>query len=307
MKAIRFCVFTLMIFPVIVTAQQNDTTVKVEGTYITLSEVIINQKLDVASFIARVKADTTFYKAFKNLRIVGYTSINDIRMLGKRGKLQASLNGKSKQIVENGCRKMEVISQKTTGNFYDSKGDYNYYTASMYAQLFFTNGTVCGENNIVGNNTLNSEGLSGMEKHKAQLKMLFFNPGRRIKGLPLISSKTAIFDRAMIGNYNMRIDFDDNLNAYIFRITVKPGRESNVVIKEMTTWFDQKNFEVLARNYSLKYDASVYSFDVQMKVRMTRFNGLLIPNLISYNGSWKIMFKKKETGIFTATLSDFNR
>ena len=81
-----------MIFPVIVTAQNNDSTVKVEGTYITLSEVIINQNLDVASFIARVKADTTFYKAFKSLRIVGYTSINDIRMLGKRGKLQASLN-----------------------------------------------------------------------------------------------------------------------------------------------------------------------------------------------------------------------
>ncbi len=38
---------------------------------------------------------------------------------------------------------MEVIEEKTTGNFYDRKGDYNYYTAELYANLFFTKGTVC--------------------------------------------------------------------------------------------------------------------------------------------------------------------
>lgn len=288
-------------------AQVKDTAVKVDGQYVTLSEVIINRKLDVASFIARVKNDTTFYKAFKNLRVVGFTSINDIRMLGKKGKLQATLKGTSKQIIKNGCREMEVLSRETTGDFYDKKGDYNYYTASMYAQLFFTDSVICGETNIVGNTELSTGGLSGIEKHKAQLKMLFFNPGKRIKGLPLISGKTAIFDRSMIGNYDMHIDFDERMQAYVFSIKVKPGRESNVVIKEMITWFDQKNFDVLARNYVLKYNASVYSFDVDMKVKMTRFDNLLIPSVISYNGSWKVIFKKRETGLFTATLSGFNR
>ena len=44
---------------------KNDTTIKVDKNYITLSEIVVNNKLDVASFIERVKNDTTFYKAFR--------------------------------------------------------------------------------------------------------------------------------------------------------------------------------------------------------------------------------------------------
>ena len=69
--------------------QKKDSVVKVENNYITLSEIVVNSKLDVASFIERVKNDTTFYKAFRNLRVIGYTSINDIRMLDKSNKIEA--------------------------------------------------------------------------------------------------------------------------------------------------------------------------------------------------------------------------
>ena len=114
-------------------------------TYITLSEIVVNNKLDVASFIERVKNDTTFYKAFRNLRIIGYTSLNDIRMLDKDGKIQASLRSKTKQIGIGNCRKMEVLDQTVTGDMYDESGNFNYYTAQMYAGLFFTKDSVCGE------------------------------------------------------------------------------------------------------------------------------------------------------------------
>ena len=30
-----------------------------------------------------------------------------------------------------------------------------------------------------------------------------------------------------------------------------------------------------------------------------------VPSLIRYNGNWKAIFKKRERGVFTATLSDF--
>lgn len=286
--------------------QNKDTTIVIGEHYITLSEVVINQKLDVAAFIKRIKEDTTFYKAFKNLHILGYTAINDIRMLDKKGNIAASLKGEIQQTVKDGCRQMNVIHQQTTGDFFDKKGDYNYYTASMYAQLFFTKGKVCGETNIVGNRELNADGLSGIDKHKAQLKMLFFNPGKRISGLPFISGKTAIFDKALANKYDMKIDYDDYSGAYIFSVKVKQGRESEVVIQEMTTWFDQKNFDVMARDYTLKYDAGVYDFNVDMKVRMSRVGNLLVPSLLSYNGNWKVMFKKREKGVFTATLSAFN-
>src|SRR5205085_10380304 len=114
-------------------------------------------------------------------------------------------------------------------------------------------------------------------------------------------------DDDMADRYDMSIDMDayNKTNCYVFKQTVKRGKESSVVIDEMTTWFNDKTFEVVARNYLLSYDAGVYDFKVNMEVEMTTFNGLTIPALIRYNGNWKAIFKKRERGIFTATLSEF--
>lgn len=288
---------------------KKDTTVKVDNNYITLSEIVVNNKLDIASFIERVKTDTTFYKAFRNLHIIGYTSLNDIRMLDKRENIQASLTSKTKQIRENNCRKMEVLNQATTGDMYDRKGNFNYYTAQMYAGLFFTKDSVCGEDNIVKGREFSTQGLSGIEKHKEQLKMLFFNPGKKIKGLPFISDKTEIFNESMADKYDMNIDYRkyNNEDCYVFTVKVKDDKKSDVVIDEMTTWFNEKTFEIVARNYSISYDAGVYDFNVNMEVQMTKVGDLLVPSVLRYNGNWKVIFKKREHGIFTATLFDFVR
>ena len=45
---------------------------------VTLSEIVVNNKLNVPSFIDRVKKDTTFYKAFKNLRVLSFSSLNNM-------------------------------------------------------------------------------------------------------------------------------------------------------------------------------------------------------------------------------------
>lgn len=288
---------------------KKDTTLKVDGNYITLSEIVVNNKLDIAAFIERVKKDTTFYKAFRNLHIIGYTSINDIRMLDKDGNTEASLKSKTRQVRTGSCRKMEVLQQETTGDIFDAEGNFNYYTAEMYAGLFFTKDSVCGEDNIVKGREFSTSGLSGMEKHKQQLKMLFFNPGKKINGLPFISGKTEIFDESMADKYDMSIDLRNyNKNScYVFTIKVKDDKRSSVVINEMTTWFNEKTFEIVARNYSLSYDAGVFDFDVNMEVQMTKVGDLLLPAVLRYNGNWKAIFKKREHGVFTATLFDFMR
>ena len=64
--------------------------------------------------------------------------------------------------------------------------------------------------------------------------------------------------------------------------------------------------EILARNYELSYDAGVYDFAVQMEVELTRFGNYLLPRTLRYKGDWNVLFKKRERGIFTATLFDFN-
>ena len=306
-KLLLFFVFFLLHCSQLLAQDSTDNNVTVGKNIITLSDVVVNNKLNVPGFIGRIKNDTSFYKAFRNLHVLGFTAINDIRILGKQGNSLATCLSKTKQIAEANCRRMEVLEEQVTGDFYDDERNYNYYTAQMYASLFFTKGKVCGESNVVAGNGFNLEGKSGIEKHKEQLKMLFFNPGKKIKGLPFMSGKTAIYDDEMADAYDMEIDMDDynKTSCYLLKQKVKPGMEDKVVVDEMITWFDDKTFEVVARKYSLSYEAGLYDFKVQMEVQLTHVGKLLVPSMIRYNGNWKAVFKKRERGVFTATLFDF--
>ena len=288
-------------------AQQKDTTITIGAKAITLSEVVVNSNLNVATFIEKIKADTSFYKAFKNLRVLNFSAINDIRMNNKKGEANASYFSKTNQTYKNTCRKMITTEEAIAGDFFDENKNYNYYTAELYASLFFTKDSSCGETNIIGAKAFTTDGLKGMEKHKQQLKMLFFNPGQKINGLPFMSNKTAIYEDDMAEYYDMKIDIEtyNNASCFVFKQKVKEGNKSNVVIDEMTTWFDDQTFEIKGRNYSLSYDAGVYDFDVQMQVEINKFGNYLVPTLIRYTGNWKAIFKKRERGIFTATLYDF--
>ncbi len=305
-RGLFFLLAVIGVMPLIA-QEKEDSSLLVGKKVITLSEVVLNNKLNVPAFIDRIRSDSTFYKAFRNLHLVGYTSINDIRMLTKEGASRASNFSKTRQTVDNNCRQMETLEEKTTGDFYDDQQQYNYYTAQLYASLFFTKGRICGEDNIVGDSEFDTRGKSGMEKHKEQLKMLFFNPGKKIKGLPFMSGKTAIYDDDMADVYDMSIDMDEynKTSCYIFIQTVKPGMEGRAVVDKMVTWFNDKTYEVVARTYSLSYGAGVYNFKVDMEVQMTHVGNYLVPSLIRYNGNWKAIFKKRERGVFTATLFDF--
>src|SRR6185436_18890850 len=71
---------------------------------VNLSEVLVRTDINVARFINQVKNDTTFYKAFRNLHLLGFTAWNDISVKDKKGKIKASLQSKTKQIRSHGCR-----------------------------------------------------------------------------------------------------------------------------------------------------------------------------------------------------------
>ena len=292
-------------------AQSQDTTIVDENRAITLPEVFIRNNFDYKKLIQQIKEDTTFYKAFRNLRILGYTSYNDIKILDKKGKIKASLNSKTIQHRIDSCRTTEIIEETSTGDFYNSNHQYNYSTAEMYAGLFFSKGKICGENNIVKGKILDASDKSGMEKHKEQLKMLFFNHGKKIPGIPLIGNKLDLYEDRAQNYYDYKIDIVEFENKNCYTFTIKPKedlgwyKDKGVVVDEMITWFDLKTLEVLARNYKLSYRAGVYDFDVTMEVIMDKFNGLLVPKILRYKGDWKVIFKKRENAVFTATLFDF--
>ena len=307
MRYLLFCFLFLSLH-----SFSQDTTVVIDEHRFTLSEVVVRNNFDYKTLLAQIKEDTTFYKAFRNLRILGFSSYNDIKMMDKKGEVKASLFSKTRQNRKDNCRTMDVLEETVTGDFYDAKKNYNYMTPELYAGLFFTKGSICGENNIVKGRNLNAGNKSGMDKHKEQLKMLFFNPGKKIPGIPFIGDKLDLYDDDAHKLYDYKLDIVEfhGVLSYVFSITPKEDKvkSNRVVVDQMVTWFDMKTLEVLARNYSLSYKAGIaYDFDVSMEVEMTKFEGYTVPKILRYKGNWNVIFKKRERAIFTATLFDFKK
>jgi hypothetical protein len=300
----------LLFTPTYSFAQQSDSLFMTGGKQVTLTPVVIRSGTNVPGFMKRVENDTTFYKAFKNLRVLKYTSLNDVRMFGKNGKVKASMNSKTRQWASNSCRVTNILEEQTTGDYYNDEGVCKYYTGELYSSLFFSTDTICGETNVLKDIKLSIQGKRGLDKHKEQLKMLFFNPGKDIPGIPLMGNKVMVFDPSHSDLYNFVIDIQEYKGqpCYLFSLKAKEDlsffKKDDIVIDEMVTWFDYTTFEVLARNYKMSYNAGVYRFNVSMEVEIAKFGKYLYPNVIRYDGNWGVMLKGKERGLFTATIYD---
>src|SRR5690606_25579776 len=146
-----------------------------------------------------------------------------------------------------------------SGDMYDDE-ELDYYTAELYAGLFFTNGSICNETNIVSGTERNVRSKSGIEKHKEQLKMLFFNPGKKIPGIPFIGEKIEIFNPEVSQYYDFSVDMEvkNGEDCYLFVIQPRAGLSSSqknkIVFDNITTWFNAKTMEIVARNYNLSYN-----------------------------------------------------
>lgn len=260
-----------------------------------------NSGFDVSAFISMVQHDTTFYKAFRSLRITPHILKNEIIILDKKGNTAASYFSTTRQLVSNGCRTMATENEKTTGNFYRRNGAFRYYTAEMYAHLFFTEGRICGETDIIGNSLHEREG-GGLGKSKYQLKQLMFNPGSKVQGVPFMGDRAAIFQPEQRKKYNWKL-LSVALNGedcWLFQAIPKPEYRNDVVYNEFSTWFRKTDKAILARNYSLSFSTAVYDFDVRIKARMTQVNGKLLPLRLEYDGNWRAVTKGRERAKFTA-------
>ena len=142
--------------------------------------------------------------------------------------------------------------------------------------------------------------------------MIFFNPGKKILGIPFMGDKTDIFDPDRAVLYDFILDYDERNGESCYKFSIRARNDlSNsernaIVIDSMITWFSTRTMEVMARVYDMSYDAGVYDFDVHMEVEMARVGPYLVPRTLRYIGNWDVVFKKRERGFFTATLFDFN-
>ena len=296
-----FLVFISLSLPLHSVARQPDSSIFSQP--IMLDSFVLRSGLDIRAFIRRVQNDTTFYKAFKSIHLVAYSAVNDFKVYDDNGNITAAMHSNTRQEVANGCRTTKVLDEKTTGGFYKRDGDYNYYTAGLFAHLFFTKEPVCNETDIVAG-SLDVHGKGQMEKSEYELKQLVFNPGAKVSGVPFMGDRASIFEPGEAAKYNFKIT-QENYNGqdcFVFRITPKPGYEHAVIYDELTTWFRKSDYSIVARDYSLSYHTLVYDFDVRMKVRTQQVGNKLYPTSIDYDGNWHVVTKKRERVKFSISL-----
>lgn len=273
---------------------------------ITLDEATIREirrGFDLDAFIERVQQDSSYYKAFKTLRIKSYTMYSDIEVYDSEREPKAKYNSVIKQQVQNNCRTMQVQSEKVHGDFYKKNKQYRYLTAEFYDRLFFTHDTVCGDDNIV-----NGQLASSDHNRINQLKQLVFNPGQEIRGVPGIGHKLGIFDERERDKYDFTLRYKpyNDTYCYVFRVVPKEAFEKQLVINNLETWFRASDYAIMSRTYALSFRTLIYDFDVDMHVKLKEVSGQLMPYEIDYQGDWHIFGKPREKAHFFTLLTDFN-
>lgn len=268
---------------------------------------IKSHKLNAQDFIDAMLADTGFYKAFHDLKDYDFIAENRIYTYNKKNKVDGRIYRKLHHTNQHGKHVIQTVAKSDTGNVYKHNGKYQLYTVEMFDYIF---------QNPNSSDFVKGEDLPGgkNESYKDKLKTLIFTPGRRVKGVPFISSKTEVFSDDMKQYYNYefaRGTYLDSIPVYRFKVVMKPnlssGDKDGVMIKEMTTIFDIRTFKVLGRYIDMKYSNFLFDFNVQMNLELANYGGQFLPSKISYQGNWNIPFHKEERASFLVVHKDYKR
>lgn len=267
---------------------------------VVMDEFVVSAGLedfDAEDFISQVINDTTFYQAFLNLKYYPHRVNSEILVFHKDESQKGKMYREAVQ-YRNLYNEMwiDIQFEKTNGRIKKRNGEWKYLTAEMYDDVFFPNDKETVSNKI---KTKEQELVSGskLEKHKAQLKKMLFNPGQEIDNVPFIGDKLAIFDSEMVPYYDYAIfthKWKDTIPTIAFSQFVKEGMEDDVVIRDMTSYFHQDTREVIAREYRLAHNTIFFDFDISIKVENQLIDGKIVPVRIEYDGAWDIPFKKPE-------------
>lgn len=299
MGKIIFITFYLLLFAFFSFAQQtrrfNPDTIQ---TVVIDSAINIrSHRLDAQDFINAVLADTGFYKAFRDMKKYSFTAENYICTYDKKNRINGRIYRKIRYEHTAKGHKTIYLAKSDSGDVYKSNGKYRLYTLQMFDYIF---------NNAYNSDFAKGPSLPGRDtknqSYKDKLKTLIFAPGHRVAGIPFISNKSEIFSRDMRQFYLYQFargTYLDSIPVYRFRVIQKPSSAPNdVVIKELTTIFDMRSFQILGRYVDLSYHNFLFSFDVRMNIELTKVNGELVPAKITYQGTWDVPFHKTERASF---------
>jgi len=266
---------------------------------------IRSHRLNAQDFIDAMLADTGFYQAFRNMKKYAFDAENRVFTYDKKNKVDGKIYRKIHHSNIKGAHKMEFLAKRDSGAIYKKNGKYELYTVEMFDYIFmnaYNSDFVKGDSPI---------GNGKNEGYKAKLKTLIFTPGRRVSGIPFISGKTEIFGPDMKQFYIYQFargTYLDTIPVYRFRILPKPSiQDDDVMIKEVTTIFDMRTFQILGRYIDLKFHNFLVDFNVQMNIECNNFNGELLPVKITYQGNWDVPLHKEERASFLIVHKNYKK
>jgi hypothetical protein len=248
---------------------------------------IRSHRLNVQDFIDAVLSDTGFYQAFRNMKKYSFDAENYIYTYNKKNKIDGKIYRKLKHVNIGNKHTIQYIAKRDSGNLYKKDGKYQLYTAGTGSMI-------------------NGKPADKDESYKDKMKTLIFAPGHRVDGIPFISGKTEIFSPDMRQFYDYQFargKYLDSIPVYRFRVVQKSSTQGNdVVIKELTTIFDMRTFQILGRYVNLQY----HNLDVQMNIELIDYHGDLVPAKVTYQGDWNIPLHKDERASFLVVQKDYN-
>jgi len=263
--------------------------------------ILATNEFDTKTFIQRIKDDTTFYQAFKNLRYYPHKAVGNLWVFNKKSKEKAHEKIAVQQHLKNNFMWQNRKVLSTTGRLRTRKGKFRFTTAEMYYNTFFPLDTLPVSTAMT---KVKEEyvGDSKPSKYKHDLKLMMFNPGEDISNVPIVGKKMSIFDDDMVAyyDYKIRIITYNGIECYQFICTTKPGfRNHKTVVKNLITVFNKETMAVLNREYELQYKSIFFQFDVRIHVKNEVKNGIIHPTSIEYDGYWDVPLKTQETIRFT--------
>ena len=292
-----------------ISAAQQD--IAIDTAHFDTVGIRITSGFTVKDFIRMNKQDTSFYRAFKNLKLYPHKSVNEVTIFNRKWEQIGKMNRTAMHLSNGKQGWIEIKEESTDGKFYNRKGEHKYLTGEMYDKVFFEKGKF-----RVGNKVdsayiqQEAENRNKTDKYYEQLKTFMFSPGLGVDGVPFIGHKLNIFEGEMTKYYDYSLEkkmFRDSISCYKFTVQIKEGvKQEKVVITNLTTFYDRRTMKVIARSYKLKQTIAIFSFDIQMFILLgLKFNEYL-PLEIKYNGQWDIPFKKPERIAFKMKCLEYN-
>lgn len=267
-----------------------------------------NNGFSVENFVNYVKKDTSFYMGFKHLRFYSHNFSSELNILNKKGIEIGNLK-KSGSYYSNG-NEAWIVNDSIIhrGKIFKRNGDYKYYTPEAFDEVFFPKDTIA-VNLLITDSDNNDHESQNMRDAKTVGFTIGTDDVEQKKGG--LSKKLAVFDIDMQQYYEYIISevTYKNKDCYTFTIRTKNNlsekEKKKVLIRNIVSYFDKENFNVIYREYKFVYNTWLISLDMDIKVEMGYVNKKHVPLNIIYKGFWDVVFFKPERAIFRLQNTDF--